>query len=130
MNKLQYADLDKAISDSAKSVQNQQPAENRLNDEECREIENIKRRLLEEEIRDIVDYRDLRNKYANRVFWFMCVWSALTFAVLVTKGFWECFDLNDTVLVTLTGGTTVSVIGLVGFIIQGLFNSNNKRKER
>lgn len=115
--------LDKAI---AASVETSASASTKMSQDEARSLEAQKDQLLAEQIKDIGHYRELRKKYAYKVFVFMCVWSGLTFAILMVKRFMaEAFHLNDTVLVTLTGGTTVSVIGLVGFIIQGLFNSKN-----
>ena len=88
-------------------------------------LDELQKALLGQQIKDIIHYRELRKKYANRVFFFMCIWSALSFLILLFHGCCKWFHLSDTILVTLTGGTTVSVIGLVGFIIQGLFNSKN-----
>ena len=91
---------------------------------ELANFEKSRNEHLKEIINDIVHYRELRKEYAGKVFVFMCVWSGLMFLILIIKGFFKNnFDLDNTVLITLAGGTTVSVIGLVGFIIQGLFNS-------
>ena len=124
MNKIQssISDLNKAISISAKESKS---VEDNLSAEETIDIEFHKDELLSERINDIIHYRELRKEYAYKVFMFMCIWCVLTFSILIIKGSLHKFDLSETVLVTLTGGTTVSVIGLVGFIIQGLFNSNN-----
>ena len=123
---IQSEDLERAI---AKSVNKSKPTDS-SNDEAC-DIERNRDLLLSEQIKDIVHYRVLRGKYGNRVFVFMCIWSGLTFALLLLKGFLgQQFELNDSVLVTLTGGTTVSVIGLVGFIVQGLFNSTHSQKPK
>lgn len=122
------SELDKAISISAKESRT---VEFGLNAEEAIDIENHKDKLIAERIKDIIHYRELRKQYANRVFIFMCIWSGVTFLVLMLKGLMgRQFELNDTVLVTLTGGTTISVIGLVGFIVQGLFNSNHHIKSK
>lgn len=87
-------------------------------------LETDGNRLLEEQIRDLIHYRDLRKLYASRVFYFMCIWSALVFAIVIFRAFnADDFILSDIVLTTLIGGTTVSVIGLVGFMMQGLFHS-------
>lgn len=120
------SDLEMAI---AESVEKSKPTDS--SDDEACDLERNRERLLSEQIKDIVHYRVLRGKYGNRVFVFMCIWSGLTFALLLLKGFLgQQFELNDSVLVTLTGGTTVSVIGLVGFIVQGLFNSTHSQKPK
>lgn len=50
-------------------------------------------------------------------------WSALLFVLLFFDGFCPSFDIAPVVLATLCGGTTASAIGLVGFIVKGLFGS-------
>lgn len=79
---------------------------------------------LEEIIQDYASNRELREKYAAKVYLFLATWSAGVFLILVVNGFglWG-FTLADTVLSVLVGGTTISVIGLVGFIVRGLFAS-------
>lgn len=85
--------------------------------------------LLKEQITDVAHYRDLRSKYASRVFGFMWIWAAFVLVILLIRGFFpNCFTLSDVVLTTLVGGTTISVVGLVGFMMQGLFHSNNSKK--
>ena len=78
---------------------------------------------------------DLRRRVANKVYWFLVFWSvAILFLVscsaLRRYGF-EDFEIPNTVLTVLVGSTTVSAIGLVGFITKGLFHvSESKKKER
>lgn len=80
-----------------------------------------------EQIKDLRHYRELRQSYSCKVYVFMCVWSGLMFGVLLLQGL-GALSLGNAVLVTLAGGTTASVIGLVGFIVQGLFNSKGNGK--
>ena len=72
--------------------------------------------------RELEDLRGLRKKYASRVFGFMVAWTAVVAGLLILDGFslWG-FELDTTVLTTIIGGTTISVIGLVLAIIRGLF---------
>lgn len=85
---------------------------------------------LKERITNLQHYRELRKLYGGLVYGFMAVWSALVFAVIVAQGFGIGeFHLEVTTITTLIGGTTVSVIGLVGFILRGLFPSTGKEKE-
>lgn len=97
-----------------------------VRDEACA-LQSQQVSLIREQIKDIPHYRALREEYAGKVFWFMCVWSGLAFLIIIAKGvlnaFGINFDISDVVLTTLVGGTTVSVIGLVGFMMQGLFHS-------
>lgn len=91
---------------------------------EMLDLDNESRLLLKEQISDLTNYRELRKQYAARVFLFLCTWSLLVFAIVLTRAFASSyFILSDIVLTTLIGGTTISVIGLVGFMMQGLFHS-------
>lgn len=122
MSKFVVPGLEEAI----KILEQSSPADTALERKEVYENESNRDRFLKEQIEDIKHYRELRKKYAFRVFGFMCVWSGVVILILLATGFdlWQ-FDLSNSVLVTLAGGTTASVIGLVGFITKGLFNSKN-----
>lgn len=92
---------------------------------EVSEYQKASTQLLREQVTDVSHYRELRNTYAFRVFIFMCCWSSAVFLILMLKGFFpHCFLISDMVMTTLVGGTTISVVGLVGFMMQGLFHSN------
>ena len=56
---------------------------------------------------------------------FLAVWCAGLFLILLFHGFslWG-FNLSQVTVVALVGGTTISAIGLVGFIVKGLFGSS------
>jgi len=64
--------------------------------------------------------------YANRVFWFV-VWYCIAIAILLVgsgnKG--DNFELSDTVLCVIAGSTAVSVIGLIGIVLGGLFGKKS-----
>ena len=83
--------------------------------------------LLKENIEDLRHNREMRKKYAGKVFVFMCAWSIVTFAVLILSS-WslECFrlEVNTSVMITLLGGATINVISLVGIVVRGLFNGH------
>lgn len=73
------------------------------------------------ETRDKESQTKLREQLASRVFVFMerwCAFVAINFWIYVAtkKG-----DIPAEVMIALLTTTTVSVIGLVGFIVQGLF---------
>ena len=79
---------------------------------------------LKEQINELTDLRGLRKTYAGRVYWFLVIWCLLLLIILVFQGFSiSGFILSEATMVTLVGGTTASVIGLVGFIVRGLFGS-------
>ena len=88
--------------------------------------------VLKEELKDIQHFLDLLKKYADRVFVFMFVWCAFVFAVLLANALCpeKVFRIDTSVLCTLIGGTTISVIGLVGFMMQGLFHTNGANHKK
>lgn len=85
--------------------------------------------LRQAETRDKESQTKLRELLADRVFVFMerwCAFVALNFWIYVAtkKG-----DIPAEVMIALLTTTTVSVIGLVGFIVQGLFKSTASSQE-
>lgn len=90
-----------------------------------------------EELEEKKANRKLRQKTAHSVFRFMYIWSALLWGLIFIVGFKSDFQFDSKVLITLIGGSSVSVIGLVGFVIKGLFsngstngNSGSKPKKK
>ncbi len=60
--------------------------------------------------------------YASRTFWFMCVYCFGVWLMLMLRGFEDLgFRLPDPVLQLLVGSTAVTVIGLVGMVLTGVF---------
>lgn len=66
----------------------------------------------------------LLGPYANRAYMFLVIYCAFVGAVLLLQGFsvWG-FKLSDTVLAVISGSTAASAIGLVGFVVNGLFKN-------
>ncbi len=80
------------------------------------------RSLEKEQLKDIISNRNLREEYAKKVLRFLYIYCAVVVTLLILQGFHIYnFKLADLVVVTLVGGTAISVIGLVGFVIRGLF---------
>lgn len=66
--------------------------------------------------------KELREGYARKTFAFLWAWSTGIFVVLILSGFsFFGFGLPKTALYILVGSTTVSAIGLVALVGQGLF---------
>jgi hypothetical protein len=60
--------------------------------------------------------------YASKAYWFMVLYSVAAALLLVADGFkYHDFDLPDEVLKLLVGSTAVTVIGLVGMVLTGIF---------
>lgn len=70
--------------------------------------------------------RDLRTRYAKAVYWYLIGYSVCSFALLLASGFKPLgFSLPDAVLSLVVGSTAVAAIGLVGFVVQGLFKASS-----
>ena len=77
---------------------------------------------LEQKLRtkDILD--GLIEPYAGRAFNFMCVYSGFVGYVLLLDSFnISGFEMDPTVQAYLVGSTAVTVIGLVGMVLTGVF---------
>ena len=77
---------------------------------------------LEQKLRtkDILD--GLIEPYAGRAFNFMCVYSGFVGSVLLLDSFnISGFEMDPTVQAYLVGSTAVTVIGLVGMVLTGVF---------
>jgi len=132
MSNPQANDIKKIIEDDALSASrtDKNPAQSLFGAEQ-KDLSDQQTEALKEEIKDIRHYRDLRKKYADRVFGFMCIWCGLVFLILIANAaVHEYFHVETSVLCTLIGGTTVSVIGLVGFMMQGLFRTNGTNRKK
>jgi hypothetical protein len=67
--------------------------------------------------------------YANKVFYFLIGYCVFVGAILLLDGF-PCFrfHISDVVLGVIAGSTAVSAIGLVGFVVSGLFGASRQSK--
>ena len=90
--------------------------------------------IADRELARLHSSEDLEEKRANRsmrqiaamcVFGFMCVWSVFLWGLIFWVGYKNSFIYDSKVLITLIGGSSVSVIGLVGFVIKGLFGNGS-----
>lgn len=81
------------------------------------ELEKTQKRVRTIEILD-----DLIEPMAYRAFWFMCAYAGIVALILLLTGFTGIpFDLPESVLEFLVGSTAVTVIGLVGMVLTGIF---------
>ncbi|HEY1843662.1 MAG TPA: DUF2975 domain-containing protein [Buttiauxella sp.] len=68
----------------------------------------------------------LRETMAERTYHFMSVWCSFVGFLIFCYVVKMKFEPPETVIIALMGTTTVSIVGLVGFVVSGLFKSNNK----
>lgn len=67
----------------------------------------------------------LRQQYANKVFCYLVWYSLVSLVLVLASGYkvWTSFDLPPQVLLVIVGSTAASAIGLVGFVVSGLFKN-------
>lgn len=67
----------------------------------------------------------MRKHYADRILRFLEIYGTVVGAFIAFSGFglWG-FKMPSETMMTLVGSTAVAAIGLVGFIVKGLFSSS------
>ncbi len=91
--------------------------------ESSRAYNDARTRSITEENLDRKANRRLRFQYARQVYLYLVWYSIIAALILVLEAFGPHigFHLPELVLVTLVGSTGASAIGLVGFVVNGLF---------
>ena len=115
--------LDQALESLVK--QTGQPDEIDAKEEEATRAKQLENDLVQARIDDRAADRELRRKYASRVFRYLKWYSVVVLILLLLAGFggtYGFFDLPSDVLSWLVGSTAAAAIGLVGIIARGLFN--------
>ena len=96
---------------------------------ELSEVEVVKLRMQldnhKQAIKDRKADRKLRKRYADKIIYFLQVYSIVVGGFIFLAGFkLFSFGLPDQVLIALVSSTAIAAIGLVGFIAKGLFDTN------
>lgn len=68
----------------------------------------------------------LREQMATRTYSFMRIWCTFVGVIIFFYVAANQFNPPKEVIIALMGTTTISIVGLVGFVVSGLFKSNNK----
>lgn len=63
----------------------------------------------------------MRKEYAGLIFKFVCYYMAFVFIILFLSGTPSSFKMSDSVLITLLGTTTATVISLFAIVVNYLF---------
>ncbi|MNF90614.1 hypothetical protein D3C84_731840 [compost metagenome] len=66
---------------------------------------------------------------APNVFRFMQAWCSYVAVIFLTYFFMKDGNIPSEIMIALLGTTTVSIVGLVGFLVQGLFKSGENRQQ-
>ncbi|MCS2169081.1 DUF2975 domain-containing protein [Scandinavium sp. TWS1a] len=69
---------------------------------------------------------ELRKSMADKTYSFMKVWCTFVGCMIFLYVLKKNFEPPETVIIALMGTTTVSIVGLVGFVVSGLFKSGVK----
>ncbi len=89
-------------------------------------LENFQLKLTVPELEQKLKTKDILDgliePYAKKAFIFMCMYCGFVGSVLLLDSFKICgFDMDPTVQAYLVGSTAVTVIGLVGMVLTGIF---------
>lgn len=71
----------------------------------------------------------LKEWLAPKVFEFMQAWCLFVGIIFLTYFFLKDGDIPSEVMIALLTTTTVSIVGLVGFLVQGLFKSAENKQQ-
>lgn len=80
--------------------------------------------------------QSMTSRYSTRVYWFMACYCMFAGAILIFDGFnfaipnlWisRRFDVETSVMEILVGSTAVSVVGLTGLVVKGLFDGVRRK---
>lgn len=115
-----FQELDESLSKGAEFARQKTTADSLDQDEE----RAAEFRAAQEHINDQISDRTLREKYADRLFWFLCLYNVAVLSIVMMQGFPRCpFELPDIVLATLVGSNAVAAFGLVSTVSRGLFKN-------
>jgi hypothetical protein len=100
-----------------------------------REIEEIRKAMLEND--DTKQNIELREKYANKIFWLIVSWTIFVFALLLFEGLHigrefigdklirtYKLDWDVEVVITIIGTTITQILGLMLIVLKYLFKNN------
>ena len=95
-------------------------------DQETTQLEEAHWRALVDHERakvdDLIQDRDQRKTYGRRLYWLIVAWLIVIGLIVLLHGF-ICipFELSVTIMATLIGSTTASVLGLFAIVANYLF---------
>ena len=107
---LQIAELTKCVETLRTNLENVQAETNRKN----------------AETDGLLTDNKLRELMADKTYHFMSLWCLFVGSIIACYVIKKNFEPPETVIIALMGTTTVSIVGLVGFVVSGLFKSSNK----
>lgn len=93
-------------------------------------LEELEQERKAQRIKDLKSDRAFREEYAPKIYNLIAFWLAVIILLLLLEG---CsgipFDIGDNILVTLIGGFSVSVVGLLTIVITYIFPQRSRRRK-
>lgn len=84
---------------------------------------DFKKKSQKEELKDRQQNREARRKYSIWIFWLLVGYLVVVFSILSLSACkCVCFELSDSVLITLLSTTTANVIGIFIIVVKYLFS--------
>jgi hypothetical protein len=84
------------------------------------ELKRTELKLRQEELESNIQDRKERKKYADKIFWFLLSFMAITLTAVFIS-IYKFDKLSDTVLVTLLTTTSANVISIFAIVVRYLF---------
>ncbi|MDD9798672.1 MAG: hypothetical protein OXT03_06225, partial [Alphaproteobacteria bacterium] len=75
--------------------------------------------IAEQDIADRILDRELKGKYANKLFWFLITYTIVVMAIIVAQGVSK-FSIDDIPLSLLISSIVVMTIGVGRFVVKSL----------
>jgi len=86
------------------------------------ELAKLEVRRRELEAKSLEQDIEERKKYANKIFWLICVWLTVVLVIMTVNGATRvAFTLSDSVLIALISGVSVNIIALFAIVANYLF---------
>ena len=108
-------DIRKSIDDSPQSPEFERKEESLPKD--------LVHERAKEDIKDIQIAREERKKYANKAFWFMCIYVVVVIVIAIGASF--SLSLPSAPLAVLIG-TVPASMALFGWVLKGLFPTDKR----
>lgn len=128
-NDINVKKLQTLVNEAPDAPQPIQQEKDYLNREASLKLELARVESVNEYNKALVQNNKERKKYAFLIFIFTCLWTFFIFVILFCQGFGDnkpfCFNLPDSVLITLITTTTVNFLGFFLLVTKYLFHAKS-----
>ncbi|KAB7669205.1 hypothetical protein [Plesiomonas shigelloides] len=100
--------------------------------EQQQNIEKIKQEVehLRQKAKSLETDTEIKKWIAQQTFGFMICWCCFVGLMIIIYFAVKAQNIEKEVIITLLGSTTISVVGLVGFIVKGLFGTKEEKQPK